>query len=224
VKPVSAKSKSKEGECKQDINSYVSMAARCKDNHTLKVWWTGLDEGARAEWYRKQQTVPFGNKRNWSDTNVIMEADRSVGTIRRGCSHFVPWWLFHDRMSKTKSLEKIQEEWDAAIKNPGVTAIWENGQWLVCQYEGVYLDDVDQRMQRRRVEQAAQVDTAEQLRDHVDALDRSLDEARLTIQAQAPLPVSLGNAPVVDCSLAEQPMLREPANIIGDAIRRNVDI
>ena len=83
-----------------------------------------MSDSDRMSWYRKQQLVPAGSKRAFDDIVVTQGSTEAEGTYEIDADHYVPWWLFYDRLYKTMAYEKIVEKWDAAISAGGTEAKW----------------------------------------------------------------------------------------------------
>ena len=59
--------KSKAGVCHKDVLSYKSISDRWKNNRQMKSWFDALSEQETIDWYVKQQQLPAGTKRKFTD-------------------------------------------------------------------------------------------------------------------------------------------------------------
>ncbi|CAK0867379.1 unnamed protein product, partial [Prorocentrum cordatum] len=225
-KPLSDKSATKDGECKRDTASYVSISTRCRTSTALRNWWKNLSEDKRVEWYRKQQAIPSNAKRSFDELQHAEETTRAVGTRERDLDHYMPWWMFLERLSPHKNRDEIVAMWDEALRNPGVTCIFRRNEWRCSIWEGVMMERVDERLQIARTGRMASVRDPETLAELQRRADVALSES---LQSMA-TPHSLQSqgivgeqAPVVSTSLSEQPAQPTMANIVGASTQQRID-
>jgi hypothetical protein len=223
-KNFSEQSNSQTGVCCRCVASYVSMTTRVKNNHSLRGYWEELSDADRVKWYVKQQQVPTGNKRPFDETMYHEGSERKLGEDNIDSDHFVPWWMFYERLRPLKPYDTIVAEWTDAVSKPGVTARWNEAhqEWLVCMWEGEYRNKVDSSAQYRRIGHSANVTSAEQAEAMIAAGSRALDEAATSSRSEFAYAPPCPKVPIVQSSSAEQPLQPQMMDIIGSAIRRDV--
>jgi len=222
-KPIGEMDKNKPGQCARDTLSYKSISDRWAKNRQLRVWFQNMSPQEQIDWYRKQQGVAAGKKRRFDEVTYADSTETSTGNEKKKRYHMMPWWLFyHYKHTAGQSDVSIAQEWKDAIEGKGAEAEYEDGQWCVSMFMGVFKDTVDSNLQVSRTQRQVQVQNADQL----DELLRAGQSMRNSFSAQYRAPRALGDgtsAPVVDASPAEMPQSVQMADITMGAIQRELN-
>ena len=187
----------------------------------LKAMWDAMSEEQQVEWYRKQQAIPVGSKRKYDFVEYNDASTKESLNQRLAIDGFMPWKKFKlEGLIESKTLRELELEWKALVEDPLVGAIWERGQWLVPEFQGVQLMSGTRESQSSTLSRGSQITSQEQLQGMIEAgdLQRNAFNAQCT-GAIVPPPT---NTPVVDATSADQPQVRPPADILGKVIMKEV--
>ena len=67
--------------CGTDLNNYMSLASKWKNNKNLKDWWRTRSADEKVDWYRSEQTHTAGAKRDFSWI-TFTETNRQEHNVR----------------------------------------------------------------------------------------------------------------------------------------------
>ena len=163
---VSCMSASIKNVCAKDVASYKALTDRWVKVRALSTWWKSLNAEQQQEWYRRQQTLPSGSKRNFDEVVYTETAKERSGNEVRERDHFKPWWLFkNDGLSAGVSLQLLEQMWHDAVDNRTADAMHVRGQWCVAQFIGVMKDKVSTQEQEMATKRSKHVASVDQLRE-----------------------------------------------------------
>jgi hypothetical protein len=223
VLPASCMSSSVKNACDKDVASYKALTDRWAKKRALAAWWKSLEQQFQQQWYRRQQQLPAGTKRNFDEIIYSETAKETAGNESRERDHFKPWWLYrNDGIASGVSLQALEEMWQDAIDNRTADAIHVRGQWCVAQFVGVVKDKLQSQTQEMLQQRSKAVEAVDTLRELTAGGRKAIDQFAAAHEGARTLTSDTLNIPPTQATPQDHILKPPPAMQFSTAIEREV--
>ena len=217
--PIILMSKNRKNTCIKDEANYKSLTDRWAKNRSLREYWTNMSDQDKEAWYRKQQEATPGTKRKFDEIDYNESSVSQRARVNKERDWMQPWDEFlKDKLPQGHTLQSAGVAWQAIVDDPNIECEWARGQWLVPKFLGKFRDTVASEAQMQATTRTKAIDDASSLTDLRAACGRLLDQFSAELPVTKTMPVL--NDPHVDSSMAEQPVLAQPVDIMANSINR----
>jgi len=170
-------------DCNDCNGHYKDLTRRWKTNRSLQVWFNGMEENERKDWFKGKKAITsklsLAQKRAQNKRLKATEADEKKKGERPGkLLHWKPWHIVkRDLMIEGYTAESAKQEWRRRCMDKSYKMKLIDNMWHMAEYQGVMDESFTEVGHAVRMEAVHSCDDTEAAGRAADVLDSFIARA-----------------------------------------------